>query len=79
VLNKIDLPGAEPERVAGEIEELGLYRCVVGLDCSDAIYCSAKEGIGINEILNAIVQKIPPPKDNAEKPLRALIFDRYLI
>ncbi|KAL7090422.1 hypothetical protein ACP275_12G040000 [Erythranthe tilingii] len=71
VLNKIDLPGAEPERVCREIEE------VVGLDCSDAIYCSAKEGIGINEILNAIVQKIPPPMDTAEKPLRALIFDSY--
>ncbi|KAL3637863.1 hypothetical protein CASFOL_018311 [Castilleja foliolosa] len=71
VLNKIDLPGAEPERVCREIEE------VVGLDCSDAIYCSAKEGIGINEILNAICQKIPPPQDTAENPLRALIFDSY--
>ncbi|KAK6152941.1 hypothetical protein DH2020_012580 [Rehmannia glutinosa] len=81
VLNKIDLPGAEPERVCREIEE------VVGLDCSDAIYCSAKvgtlspisfpEGIGINEILSAIVQKIPPPQDTAERPLRALIFDSY--
>ncbi|KAL0431197.1 UNVERIFIED_CONTAM: Translation factor GUF1, chloroplastic [Sesamum radiatum] len=71
VLNKIDLPGAEPERVSREIEE------VVGLDCSDAIYCSAKEGIGINEILRAIVQKIPPPQDTAERPLRALIFDSY--
>ncbi|KAH6827409.1 Small GTP-binding protein [Perilla frutescens var. hirtella] len=71
VLNKIDLPGAEPERVSREIEE------VVGLDCSNAIYCSAKEGIGINEILSAIVQKIPPPQDTAERPLRALIFDSY--
>ncbi|GFQ03676.1 translation factor guf1 homolog chloroplastic [Phtheirospermum japonicum] len=82
VLNKIDLPGAEPERVCREIEE------VVGLDCSDAIYCSAKvgklspiflpsEGIGINEILTAICQKIPPPQDTAERPLRALIFDSY--
>ncbi|KAI8031795.1 hypothetical protein LOK49_LG01G02623 [Camellia lanceoleosa] len=71
VLNKIDLPGAEPSRVSQEIEE------VVGLDCSNAIYCSAKEGIGITEILNAIVQKIPPPRDSAEKPLRALIFDSY--
>ncbi|KAL6555688.1 hypothetical protein OROHE_006962 [Orobanche hederae] len=50
---------------------------VVGLDCSDAIYCSAKEGIGISEILTAIVQKIPPPQDRAERPLRALIFDSY--
>ncbi|PIN11017.1 Protein-synthesizing GTPase [Handroanthus impetiginosus] len=71
VLNKIDLPGAEPERVSREIEE------VVGLDCSEAIYCSAKEGRGINEILSAIVQKIPPPQDTAERPLRALIFDSY--
>ncbi|XP_031263890.1 translation factor GUF1 homolog, chloroplastic [Pistacia vera] len=71
VLNKIDLPGAEPDRVVQEIEE------VVGLDCSDAILCSAKEGIGINEILNAIVKRIPPPLDTAECPLRALIFDSY--
>ncbi|KAD3336935.1 hypothetical protein E3N88_32455 [Mikania micrantha] len=71
VLNKIDLPGAEPSRVVQEIEE------VIGLDCSNAIYCSAKEGIGINEILNAIVQRIPPPLDSAGQPLRALIFDSY--
>ncbi|KAL7231060.1 hypothetical protein ACSBR2_009354 [Camellia fascicularis] len=71
VLNKIDLPGAEPSRVSQEIEE------VVGLDCSNAIYCSAKEGIGITEILNAIVQRIPAPRDTVEKPLRALIFDSY--
>ncbi|XP_047315181.1 translation factor GUF1 homolog, chloroplastic [Impatiens glandulifera] len=71
VLNKIDLPGADPTRVAQEIEE------IVGLDCSNAIHCSAKEGIGIAEILNAIVEKIPPPKETADKPLRALIFDSY--
>ncbi|KAM3702774.1 hypothetical protein ACB094_04G053500 [Castanea mollissima] len=71
VLNKIDLPGAEPDRVVREIEE------VVGLDCSNAIRCSAKEGIGITEILDAIVERIPPPKDTAERPLRALIFDSY--
>lgn len=71
VLNKIDLPGAEPERVSQEIEE------IVGLDCSEAILCSAKEGIGVNEILEAIVNKIPPPQDTAVKPLRALIFDSY--
>ncbi|KAG9451110.1 hypothetical protein H6P81_011075 [Aristolochia fimbriata] len=71
VLNKIDLPGAEPNRVAQEIEE------IIGLDCSDAIHCSAKEGIGISEILNAIVTKIPSPKNTAQKPLRALIFDSY--
>ncbi|XP_020090355.1 translation factor GUF1 homolog, chloroplastic isoform X2 [Ananas comosus] len=71
VLNKIDLPGAEPDRAAKEIEE------IIGLDCSDAIHCSAKEGIGITEILNAIVTRIPPPKDTAGGPLRALIFDSY--
>lgn len=71
VLNKIDLPGAEPQRVSQEIEE------IVGLDCSEAIFCSAKEGKGVHEILEAIVKKVPPPQDNADKPLRALIFDSY--
>ncbi|CAE6091975.1 unnamed protein product [Arabidopsis arenosa] len=71
VLNKIDLPGAEPEKVLREIEE------VIGLDCSKAIFCSAKEGIGITEILDAIVQRIPAPLDTAKNPLRALIFDSY--
>ncbi|ESR39677.1 translation factor GUF1-like [Citrus sinensis] len=71
VLNKIDLPGAEPSRVAREIEE------VIGLDCTNAILCSAKEGIGINEILNAIVKRIPPPSNTAGCPFRALIFDSY--
>ncbi|XP_065873274.1 translation factor GUF1 homolog, chloroplastic isoform X2 [Euphorbia lathyris] len=71
VLNKIDLPGAEPDRVIQEIEE------VIGLDCSNAIHCSAKEGIGITDILNAIVKRIPSPRDTAEMPLRALIFDSY--
>ncbi|KEH35649.1 putative protein-synthesizing GTPase [Medicago truncatula] len=71
VLNKIDLPGAEPDRVLKEIEE------VIGLDCSNAILCSAKEGIGIMDILNAIVARVPPPSDTSKKPLRALIFDSY--
>jgi GTP-binding protein LepA len=71
VLNKIDLPGAEPERVAQEIED------VVGLDCSNIIQASAKAGIGINDILEAIVQQVPPPADTVDKPLRALIFDSY--
>ncbi|MCO5574006.1 hypothetical protein L7F22_027784 [Adiantum nelumboides] len=70
VLNKIDLPGADPERVRNEIEE------IVGLDCSEAILCSAKEGIGIREILESVVAKIPAPKDTSANPLRALIFDR---
>ncbi|MGG6294503.1 translation elongation factor 4 [Leptolyngbya sp. AN02str] len=71
VLNKIDLPGAEPDRVAGEIEE------IIGLDCSGAILASAKEGIGIDEILESIVQQVPPPQDTVNEPLRALIFDSY--
>ncbi len=71
VLNKIDLPGAEPDRVRQEIEE------VIGLDCSDAIMASAKEGIGVPEILESIVQKVPPPQDTTKQPLRALIFDSY--
>jgi len=65
VLNKIDLPSAEPERVAAEIEE------VVGLDCSEAIRASAKAGIGINDILESIVQLVPPPQDTLEEPFRA--------
>jgi GTP-binding protein LepA len=71
VLNKIDLPGAEPERVAQEIEE------VVGLDCSNIIKASAKMGLGIDEILESIVSQVPPPADTVDKPLRALIFDSY--
>ncbi|HAE05467.1 MAG TPA: elongation factor 4, partial [Richelia sp.] len=71
VLNKIDLPGAEPDRVVGEIEEM------IGLDCSNVIHTSAKEGIGIDGILESIVQHIPSPHNTIEKPLRALIFDSY--
>ncbi|MBD2077925.1 elongation factor 4 [Phormidium sp. FACHB-592] len=71
VLNKIDLPGAEPDRVKQEIEE------IIGLDCSNAIQASAKEGIGIEDILEAIVRQVPPPQDTVQEPLRALIFDSY--
>lgn len=71
VLNKIDLPGADPERVAGEIEE------IIGLDCSGAIRASAKEGIGISEILESVVKLVPPPPETVDQPLRALIFDSY--
>jgi len=71
VLNKIDLPGADPERVKREIEE------IIGLDCSGAIEASAKQGLGIAEILESVVHLVPPPQDNTEKPLRALIFDSY--
>ncbi|MEA5618629.1 translation elongation factor 4 [Cronbergia sp. UHCC 0137] len=71
VLNKIDLPGAEPDRVIGEIEE------IIGLDCSGAILASAKEGIGVPEILEAVVERVPPPADKINDRLRALIFDSY--
>ncbi|MBD0266668.1 translation elongation factor 4 [Pseudanabaena sp. FACHB-2040] len=71
VLNKIDLPGAEPERIKQEIEE------IIGLDCSNAVLASAKQGIGIDEILEAIVYLTPPPQDTVDQPLRALIFDSY--
>ncbi|MGF1491835.1 MAG: translation elongation factor 4 [Microcoleaceae cyanobacterium] len=71
VLNKIDLPGAEPDRVKQEIEE------IIGLDCSQAILASAKEGIGIDEILESIVHLVPPPQDTVDQKLRALIFDSY--
>ncbi len=69
VLNKIDLPGAEPEKVRKEIED------DIGLDASDAIMCSAKEGTGVPEILEAMVTKIPPPNGDLDGPLQALIFD----
>jgi GTP-binding protein LepA len=71
VINKIDLPSAEPDRVKAQIED------AIGIDCSDAILASAKEGKGIKEILNAIVKKIPPPKGSDESPLKALIFDSW--
>ncbi|PSF35204.1 elongation factor 4 [Aphanothece hegewaldii CCALA 016] len=71
ILNKIDLPSAEPERVAHEIEE------IIGLDCSNVIRASAKAGLGIDDILEAIVHQVPPPRDTVNEPLRALIFDSY--
>jgi len=71
VINKIDLPSAEPERVAEEVEE------VVGLDAADALHCSAKTGIGIEAILQAIVDRVPPPRGDREAPLRALIIDSW--
>ena len=69
VINKIDLPSAEPERVIEEIED------VIGIEAQDAPLISAKNGIGIEEVLEQIVKKIPPPKGNPEAPLQALIFD----
>ncbi len=71
VLNKIDLPAAEPDRVAREIEE------VVGLDASDILAVSAKEGKGITELLERIVARVPPPRGDADAPTRALVFDSW--
>jgi len=76
VLNKIDLPAADPERVREEIEN------VIGIDASDALEVSAKTGVGVREVLEAIIRLIPPPGDHSSQPLRALIidswFDNYL-
>ncbi|WP_293267202.1 translation elongation factor 4 [Neptunomonas sp.] len=76
ILNKMDLPQAEPDRVRYEIEE------VIGIDATDAIACSAKSGMGIDEVLEALVQTIPAPEGDADAPLQALIidswFDNYL-
>ena len=71
VLNKIDLPSADPERIKEEIEE------ILGIDASEAVLASAKEGKGIKEILEAIVKHFPPPKGDPEAPLKALIFDSW--
>ena len=71
VINKIDLPAAEPERIREQIET------IIGLDARDAVLCSAKQGIGIHEILEAIVHLVPPPKGSPDLPLRALIFDSW--
>jgi GTP-binding protein LepA len=71
VINKIDLPSADPERVKQEVED------VIGLPKEDAILASAKEGIGTQEILEAIIHQIPPPKGNPISPLRALVFDSH--
>jgi len=71
VINKIDLPSAEPERVKQEIED------VIGLDASEAVLASAKNGTGIKEILEQVVHKIPPPQGNIDAPLKALIFDSH--
>ena len=69
VINKIDLPSAEPERVKNEIED------VIGIEAQDAPLISAKNGIGIDEVLEAIVHKIPAPDGDPDQPLKALIFD----
>ncbi|MCE7796114.1 translation elongation factor 4 [Sphingobium sufflavum] len=71
VINKIDLPAAEPEKVRAEIEE------VIGIDASEAVLASAKSGIGIDDILEAIVKKIPPPKGDRDAPLKAMLVDSW--
>jgi GTP-binding protein LepA len=71
VINKIDLPAAEPEQVRKEIEE------IIGLDASNAILTSAKSGIGIEDALNAIIDRIPPPKGDRDAPLKAMLVDSW--
>ncbi|MEB3244732.1 MAG: translation elongation factor 4 [Vampirovibrionales bacterium] len=71
VINKIDLPSADPERIKREIED------VVGIDASEAILASAKAGLGIDEILEAIVKRVPPAQEQPQAPLRALVFDSF--
>ncbi|MBU6273263.1 MAG: GTP-binding protein, partial [Betaproteobacteria bacterium] len=71
VLNKMDLPSADPDAAAAEVED------VIGIDATDAIRASAKTGLGIDEILEAIVRRIPPPKGDPAGPLQALIIDSW--
>ena len=71
VLNKIDLPQADPERARAEIED------VIGVDASEAVLCSAKTGLGIEEVLEAVVRRVPPPRGRPDAPTRALIIDSW--
>jgi GTP-binding protein LepA len=71
VLNKIDLPAANPEQARAEIED------VIGVDASDAVMCSAKTGLGVDDVLEAVVAKVPPPKGDPDAPLKALIIDSW--
>jgi GTP-binding protein LepA len=71
IINKIDLPQAEPDRVAEEIED------IVGIDAIDAVRCSAKTGIGIEDVLEVIVRQVPPPDGERDAPLKALIVDSW--
>ncbi|HEY9210286.1 MAG TPA: translation elongation factor 4 [Methylotenera sp.] len=71
VLNKIDLPSADPERVIQEIED------VIGIDASDAVRCSAKTGEGVHDVLEAVIAKVPPPRGDVSKPLKALVIDAW--
>src|SRR4249920_887148 len=71
VLNKVDLPAAEPERIRQQIED------VIGLDASDAVLCSAKTGLGIEDVLEAVVKRLPAPKGEITEPLKALLVDAW--
>ncbi|NPT59601.1 translation elongation factor 4 [Paraburkholderia elongata] len=71
VLNKIDLPAANPENAIAEIED------VIGIDATDATHCSAKTGVGVEDVLDALIAKVPPPKGDTEAPLQALIIDSW--
>jgi GTP-binding protein LepA len=71
VLNKIDLPSADPDNAKGEIEE------VIGIDASDAVLCSAKSGLGVEDVLESLIAKVPPPKGDQDAPLQALIVDSW--
>lgn len=71
VLNKIDLPSADPENAISEIED------VIGIDASDAVRCSAKTGLGVEDVLESLIAKVPPPKGDPEAPLQALIIDSW--
>jgi len=71
VLNKIDLPSADPESAANEIEE------VIGIDATDAVHCSAKTGLGVIDVIESLIAKVPPPKGDADAPLQALIVDSW--
>ena len=71
VLNKIDLPSADPDRVIQEIED------VIGIDASDAVRCSAKTGLGVRDVLEAVIAKVPPPVGDVTKPLKALVIDAW--
>jgi len=71
VLNKIDLPSADPDRVIQEIED------VIGVDASDAVRCSAKTGLGVRDVLEAVIAKVPPPVGDVTKPLKALVIDAW--
>ncbi len=71
VLNKIDLPSADPDRVKQEIED------VIGVDASDAVLCSAKSGLGVRDVLEAVIKKVPAPQGNIDGPLKALVVDAW--